>query len=728
MELFRAFGVEQHVKYSKITSYSEEAVARKGDIRELTKRLLTGEVPASTGIASPFGLRPVIPGLQALCDHQASEVLAQRQADSLELVSCSSLPRASESVTDVQAALPAFEAGPFQELPAGMEEILLVDEVDVFFGDEFYGETYNVTAQLEVQEVQQILILIYENRQHMHDVQKLLNIIHGSAPYKALLAKFPGWEAVLTNEVLEMCYDLQRFEEPRYHYDPHRDQIGYQVMDSLCFDLIYGYRTAFAYLKHSPRNVEANVQRALQLRISCGRFSYANVQPACMLGVSGTLEALSASEWQVMSKYGFKSFSLVPSVYGPNNFRFLDQAAGSPITVTDSAENYHLAITNEITQKLGQERAIIVFFKDGTQLEKYLATNYARSLPSKNLLLESQSHSEKEFAIKRAATASQVTLTTAVFGRGTDFVCNDDALLKAGGVHIVQGFIANAMSEEKQIQGRTARQGKDGSYSMILEAQDLQDHGISPAAAATMQSNMLYESLRKAVEKKCADVAKLREEKLAVASSRDAISHSLLDALVAGNTKLAKEKLLELKDYQQMKRGRRASGQAPAFPEAGGRVHFTGLVMSDAYEESHFSVPYKVDKFGEYVGVGQYPSNKTAFPKSIATTFDAVAVDAGTRVVIYSEPNFKGQVLWDKVGPAIIFNSKWKGTQKYAPELTRTWSQPLQTIFPPSVREWSVSDMHLWDHGSLVIEDGEPIPQRLKDLLPEYGRLSNATY
>ena len=102
--------------------------------------------------------------------------------------------------------------------------------------------------------------------------------------------------------------------------------------DRLCGDgqllLRHGLRLShgFAYLKDSPRNVEASLRRALQLRISCGQFSYANVKPACILGVSGTLEALGDYEWLVMSKYGFQTYSLLPSVYGNSNFRFLDQA------------------------------------------------------------------------------------------------------------------------------------------------------------------------------------------------------------------------------------------------------------------------------------------------------------------------------------------------------------------------------------------------------------------
>jgi preprotein translocase subunit SecA len=69
---------------------------------------------------------------------------------------------------------------------------------------------------------------------------------------------------------------------------------------------------------------------------------------------------------------------------------------------------------------------------------------------------------------------SRVTLLTRVFGRGLDFVCRDRELLANGGIHVLQTFLSEALSEEYQIMGRAARQGDPGSYSMILLDQDLE--------------------------------------------------------------------------------------------------------------------------------------------------------------------------------------------------------------------------------------------------------------
>lgn len=151
-------------------------------------------------------------------------------------------------------------------------------------------------------------------------------------------------------------------------------------------------------------------------------------------------------------------------------------------------------------------------------------------------------------------------------------------------------------------------------------------------------------------------------------------------------------------------------------PEAGGRVHFSGALLLDHAVTGQCSVPYEEDTYSEYVGVGKYPDNEKAFPKAISASFDSVAVDAGTRVTIYSEKGFKGTVLWDKIGPAIVANTKWQtlvlngDTQPYSTRLSGSWKEPFQTIFPPEVREFSSTDMHLWRSGSLVVTGGMPIP------------------
>lgn len=139
----------------------------------------------------------------------------------------------------------------------------------------------------------------------------------------------------------------------------------------------------------------------------------------------------------------------------------------------------------------------------------------------------------------------------------------------------------------------------------------------------------------------------------------------------------------------------------PPSPNCG--VHFSGTLLNDFYVEGHISVIFKVDKYGEYVGQGEYPLAKVAFPNAHRTTFDAIAVDKGTRLIIYSKPNFQGDIILDITGPALINNVIWKDDNLMSNFTYKTLAQPYESLFPHSCRQWSKSNMHSWSEGSIKI-------------------------
>ncbi|MBN2891938.1 MAG: hypothetical protein JXL97_08735 [Bacteroidales bacterium] len=133
------------------------------------------------------------------------------------------------------------------------------------------------------------------------------------------------------------------------------------------------------------------------------------------------------------------------------------------------------------------------------------------------------------------------------------------------------------------------------------------------------------------------------------------------------------------------------------------RAHFSGTLLSDVYIEQHISLIYSPDKYGEYVGEGEYPSNNIAFPNAVDRTFDAIAVDKGTRVILYSKPNFEGVVLLDVTGPALINNVKWQNDSRIGNFKTATFKEPYESLFPKSCRQWSSEDMNKWSNGSCKV-------------------------
>lgn len=133
---------------------------------------------------------------------------------------------------------------------------------------------------------------------------------------------------------------------------------------------------------------------------------------------------------------------------------------------------------------------------------------------------------------------------------------------------------------------------------------------------------------------------------------------------------------------------------------------FTGLLAGDRQETRWISEIFVVDLASEYVGAGLYRLNAQAFPNAVATTFDGIAISAGTRVTIYSESDFEGEVLYDRVGPAVVNNSLFQFSEPYASFINGPWKPELEAIFPQSVREWSETNMHDWSQGSLILECG----------------------
>mmetsp|Transcript_1454 Transcript_1454/g.3035 ORF Transcript_1454/g.3035 Transcript_1454/m.3035 type:complete len:1153 (-) Transcript_1454:103-3561(-) len=423
----------------------------------------------------------------------------------------------------------------FETVNNQREEILLVDEVDVFFGSEFYGQTYNQVTQIRESEVADILQYIWTmfkqggTNLHLRDIQIL-------PAYKQLQQKLPGCEFLLDNEIKLMLDQVKRVDEEPYYLDHETDKIGYKVMDTISFNVTYGYRTIFAYLKEANNGnlkmKDITLANALNMPVSCGQFSYANISPACILGVSGTLEAMGQYEKDLLANYGIEKFVYVPSVYGESNFQF--DKAGEGILINSTPSDHYHTITDQIKTITNQKRAAIIFFQDKACLKKFVDSPFYPKLGrQKKVLTEELSSTDKEFIINKAATTGQVTLCSGVFGRGTDFFCKDEIVQKNGGVAVIQTFLSAELSEEIQIQGRTARQGKKGSYHMVLLESDLEKSFKIPCGEKDKHAkNDLYNwlcTVRKQYhDKRCQQT----EKSLIKATEKDKKTHEYFDALL----------------------------------------------------------------------------------------------------------------------------------------------------------------------------------------------------
>ncbi len=139
-------------------------------------------------------------------------------------------------------------------------------------------------------------------------------------------------------------------------------------------------------------------------------------------------------------------------------------------------------------------------------------------------------------------------------------------------------------------------------------------------------------------------------------------------------------------------------------------VFFSGLLVSDHADSdktgnwntwnSQFFIE---DDYSESVKSGNYPDAKKAFPKANKATFDGIAINQGTRLIIFKHKNFEGDTIIDIEGPAIINNIIYRGYYPDKKWRKRAYNKYYNDRFPPSTRKWSKTDMTKWGLGSLQI-------------------------
>ena len=61
---------------------------------------------------------------------------------------------------------------------------------------------------------------------------------------------------------------------------------------------------------------------------------------------------------------------------------------------------------------------------------------------------EDASSQEKDSFERKAAMSRRINLLSRSFGRGADFICNNSDVINNGGIHVLQTFLSEELSEE----------------------------------------------------------------------------------------------------------------------------------------------------------------------------------------------------------------------------------------------------------------------------------------
>lgn len=94
---------------------------------------------------------------------------------------------------------------------------------------------------------------------------------------------------------------------------------------------------------------------------------------------------------------------------------------------------------------------------------------------------------DESLLISRAGQCGAITIATNMAGRGTDIRVQPEALA-VGGLHVIASQKQESLRVDRQLFGRTARQGEVGSCQMFVSADDDLVQQFGPALASRMKS------------------------------------------------------------------------------------------------------------------------------------------------------------------------------------------------------------------------------------------------
>lgn len=421
--------------------------------------------------------------------------------------------------------------------------VLLIDEVDVFFTDEFYGSHYGACTTIGLSGLAGIQEQIWQIVKDVHDKDavfvKVKNVIEERVKSRDSefieFHKFyhkPGKYWLLNDDIVKIEYTNQSLidehlkmmistavyvskggKEDWYIKDFKLNEEG--IVSKRNPNGLYSthtfnnYYNSFNYFRLKVSQFDHKSHKNYgYLIIDCGRVSYAKLpeQYPLILGVSGTLTSLNDHEKTVLSQeYNINRMSDMPSFFGRSNLQFNSTLN---MSCTNSEPDWVDKIYAQTNAQLELKRSVLIFFDTELEIGKF-TNKYSNFLERSNTLTENTANNDKKRFVDDAGIPKTVTLATRQMGRGVDFK-SSVSVEKAGGVHVIQTFFSLDIKEETQTKGRTARKNNKGSYELVLCTEHLKRDELNEDG----DTSPSYQSLSRARERLAKEKGSSTAEKL----------------------------------------------------------------------------------------------------------------------------------------------------------------------------------------------------------------------
>ncbi|XP_071033365.1 uncharacterized protein [Parasteatoda tepidariorum] len=404
--------------------------------------------------------------------------------------------------------------------------VLLIDEADVFFSEDFYGNTYNPAEFLEMEELLEIQPEIWkivesgitERDTALRKIKEFINEHIKCEKYGEFSTFLQSTTDLFENNLKEMVDDAISVSKSSANkvidetYKINKDGfISYRDSSLIYYTNIFvRYQNVFNYFRLKKDNYEhKNYRNYGYLLVNVGSISYANLPLSyeSILGVSGTLMTLNESERNAMIKYGIQTMSAMPSFYGERKLIF---EPSKDVSILDTKDSW-LSFIFDVVKDVHHNRAVLVFFKTDIELQIFFG-KCKNNINRLHTLTGNEDSEAFEWRVNEAGIAQTVTLATKTMGRGIDYKSNDRSVEENGGIHVIQTFFSLDEKEEIQIKGRTARKDNKGTYQLILCREHLKSSNCSETDAGRPIST--YAELCDARKKIASDIGNVVEERI----------------------------------------------------------------------------------------------------------------------------------------------------------------------------------------------------------------------
>lgn len=430
----------------------------------------------------------------------------------------------AEAITNPKAAEEeAYEKMDSYQLGKESKTVLLIDEVDVLFG-ELYGTSINPVSLVASKACGELQIKMWDAKAPLDELATKAVLeggdadieLHNSQMFAGHLEKMAdGLRSVMADKSVPpdcaFCIgtDKDGPEKKGFVLYKHVEH-GIEMFDK---SIILGYQNAFQYLRLCQEGFgekgRVGEGKYGYLNVPLGKLSYAELPKkfSAIFGVTGSLGVLPPKQLSVLKEfYGVSQFSYFPSFWGDRQLAWSENELTKDTTANHFQvaqgwpEAFEQAIA-QIKEVVRLERAVLVFVRDSEMLNKFY--DHAKASFGKIHKLDSTEgeRKDKETIIYRSAGEPKaITFATATYGRGEDFKYRPSVLEKGGG-HAIQLFLSVNKADEVQIRGRVARKNEPGSYALILNWADVRERvdpnkaDVLKSSAASLSASQLYKRI-----------------------------------------------------------------------------------------------------------------------------------------------------------------------------------------------------------------------------------------